>query len=59
MKRKLNKDNRSKKAYTRPTVKRVPLRPEEAVLAICKITLDSGANGANCANPTACSTITS
>ena len=59
MKRKMNQDTRSKKAYARPTVKRVPLRPEEAVLAVCKITSDSGPNGANCSNPSQCSAPTS
>jgi len=37
-----------KKPYTRPEVKQVPLRPEEAVLGNCKTTGSSGPSGAGC-----------
>ena len=37
-----------KKAYQRPEVTQVPLRPEEAVLGNCKITGSSGPATANC-----------
>jgi hypothetical protein len=40
---------RDKKPYVPPEVKRVPLRPEEAVLGSCKNSVVSGPMGSNCA----------
>jgi len=37
-----------KKSYTKPEVKQVPLRPEEAVLGNCKVAGTGGPDGANC-----------
>ena len=40
---------RPKKPYTKPEVKQVPLRPEEAVLGFCKISGQSGpGSSGNC-----------
>jgi len=44
-----------KKAYEPPTVHRVPLRPQEAVLGFCKNTNSAGPLAASCLFPTACS----
>lgn len=43
---------RPKKPYTKPEVKQVPLRPEEAVLGACKISGTGGPDGADCAKAT-------
>ena len=47
-----------KKPYTRPAFKKVPLKPEEAVLAFCKT---SGGGGgplqSNCHSPSNCSSL--
>jgi len=49
----LKQDRRS---YGRPVVKRVQLRPEEAVLGFCKSSTVNGPNiGNNCLGPPACS----
>lgn len=45
-----------RRSYNRPTVKRVQLRPEEAVLGFCKSTTANGPNiGNNCKTPSSCS----
>lgn len=49
-----NEDQREreeKKPYEKPSVRAIPLRPDEAVLAVCKSSNHSGpGGGANC-NP--------
>lgn len=46
-----------KKPYTKPALAKVPLRPEEAVLAFCKTTTSAGPLQSACSSPSACSTI--
>jgi hypothetical protein len=46
-----------KKPYETPSVKRYPLRPEEAVLGFCKNSTSAGSSGGTCFNPTACMSI--
>ena len=49
---------RKKRAYERPQLVQVPLRPEEAVLGYCKSGHASGLGGAtNCTPVSNCSTI--
>jgi hypothetical protein len=43
-----------KKPYTPPTVTRVPLRPEEAVLGYCKNSSMSGPRGGTCTDSGPC-----
>ncbi len=56
-----DKASRRKKSYQKPTVRMIPLRPDEAVLGNCKTA--STANTKNigssftCAIPTSCTTI--
>jgi len=47
----------AKKPYVKPQVKRVVLRPEEAVLGTCKMTGFSGPGQAGCNTPSNCSSI--
>jgi len=42
---------KSKKPYTTPTVKKVKLVAEEAVLGVCKNDLSAGANQSQCLIP--------
>ncbi len=42
-------NDQPKKPYMKPEVTQVPLRPEEAVLAACKIAGVSGPLSGNCA----------
>ena len=44
-----------RKPYERPSVKRVALRPEEAVLGFCKSSTSAGPLAGACNSPTACS----
>mgnify|MGYP005844456029 FL=1 len=44
-----------KKPYTRPEMKQVQLRPEEAVLGNCKTSGSTGPSGSNCGFPVCCS----
>lgn len=44
-----------RRAYVKPSVKRVPLRPDEAVLGGCKTSSQAGPLSSNCASPAACS----
>lgn len=44
-----------KKAYQKPRLRRVDLKPEEAVLGNCKSGVTAGPGG-TCSTPTACST---
>jgi hypothetical protein len=48
-----------KKPYVKPEVRRVMLRPEEAVLASCKTSKISGPQQAKCSAPSPCSAATS
>jgi hypothetical protein len=57
----MNKDEstaggRTKKSYSKPEVKQVELRPEEAVLGACKVTGHSGPGSSNCHTPSNCFT---
>ncbi len=45
-----------KKAYAKPALRKVPLRPEEAVLGNCKMSGSTGPLLSNC-GPIACVTI--
>lgn len=47
-----------RRAYVKPSVKKVPLRPDEAVLGGCKTSSASGPLSSNCASPAACSSTT-
>jgi len=46
-----------KKQYEKPSVKRFPLRPEEAVLGFCKNSSSSGSSGGTCNTLGPCRTI--
>lgn len=48
-----------KKHYVKPEVKRVMLRPEEAVLASCKTSKTSGPGQGVCSVPSPCSSLAS
>ena len=48
-----------RKPYAKPEVKRVMLRPEEAVLGSCKTSKVSGPGQGKCTIPSACSSIAS
>ena len=48
-----------KKHYVKPEVKRVMLRPEEAVLASCKTASSSGPGQKKCSQPSPCSSLAS
>jgi hypothetical protein len=43
-----------KKPYTKPEVKQVPLRPEEAVLGFCKTQATGGGPSSPTCNPGTC-----
>ncbi len=45
-----------KKAYSKPEVKKVALKPEEAVLGACKNTGQTGPGAASCGTPIYCYT---
>lgn len=45
----------ARKPYLKPSVKKVPLRPDEAVLGGCKKSLQGGPIQADCTSPAACS----
>ena len=52
--------NDQKRAYVKPEIKQVALRPEEAVLAACKSSTGSGGGGpgsGNCRSPAPCSSL--
>ena len=52
----VERTNSRRKAYAKPAVKRVHLKPEEAVLGFCKIAGGGGPNiGGNCNSPSNCS----
>ena len=47
---------KKRRPYSRPTVRRIHLRPEESVLGTCKSASVNGPNVANrCVTPTNCS----
>jgi hypothetical protein len=54
-----NRDQTHKKPYVKPEVKRVMLRPEEAVLGACKNSKSAGPGQALCSVPSACSSLAS
>jgi len=41
-------ENKQKKPYVKPEVRRVPLRPEEAVLGGCKTASGGAGSGGSC-----------
>jgi len=41
-------NNQPKKPYVKPEVTQVPLRPEEAVLGNCKVSMVTGPGSMNC-----------
>jgi hypothetical protein len=43
-----------KKPYSKPEVKQVELRPEEAVLGACKVSGHSGPGSSDCHTPSNC-----
>ena len=49
----------SKKAYSKPELRQVSLRPEEAVLGACKTASTSGPSQPTCAAPFHCNAIKS
>jgi hypothetical protein len=49
----------SKKPYLKPEVRRVMLRPEEAVLGSCKTSKTSGPGQGKCSAPSSCSSLAS
>jgi len=54
-----NETNGVKRPYSKPEIKQVALRAEEAVLGACKAT-SGGGNGpgsGNCRTPSACSSL--
>jgi hypothetical protein len=50
---------RSKKPYTKPEVKQVQLKPEEAVLGGCKVTGQFGPAISTCSIPPQCNALMS
>ena len=48
-----------KKTYTKPEVKQVQLKPEEAVLGGCKVTGQFGPALSNCTLPPGCAALMS
>jgi len=53
----MKKENeKSKKTYEKPVVRRFPLRPEEAVLGFCKSNAATGPSGAGCRGVEQCFT---
>jgi hypothetical protein len=53
----MNRDDESdgRRAYQKPELTQVALKPEEAVLAVCKTNRVSGAIQARCTVPAPCS----
>ena len=51
--------DQTKLPYTKPEVREVPLRPDEAVLGACKTSSRSGPAQIRCNFPTACSSLIS
>jgi hypothetical protein len=48
---------KTKQPYTKPEVKQVPLRPEEAVLGFCKTETVGGPMQSACTSPIICTTV--
>lgn len=53
----LGNHDEPRKAYSRPIVREVKLRPEEAVLGNCKISGSGGPGQTSCDSPVACTTL--
>jgi hypothetical protein len=49
--------NKAERSYVKPAMKRVVLKPEEAVLGACKATGTFGPTAGNCNQPFSCSAI--
>ncbi|MDH3446134.1 MAG: hypothetical protein OEN50_19580 [Deltaproteobacteria bacterium] len=45
------------KTYSKPELRRIQLRPEEAVLGACKTGGSAGPGQGTCSSPSACSSI--
>jgi hypothetical protein len=54
-----NEASGTKRPYSKPDIKQVALRPEEAVLGACKATSGggSGPGSGNCRTPSPCSSL--
>ena len=51
----MQQNDKTKKPYARPEIKRFALRPDEAVLGFCKSATQTGTGGANaCNSPAPC-----
>ncbi len=59
MERTSDRNSNGKKKYRKPSVRMIPLRPEEAILGSCKSATTGALNGGggHCNIPTNCSTI--
>jgi hypothetical protein len=55
MKERTDSEPSRKRAYQKPELTQVSLKPEEAVLAVCKTTRRSGSVQARCLSPSPCS----
>jgi hypothetical protein len=51
------KESKEKKPYVKPEIKKVELRPEEAVLGNCKTGVSAGPGSGTCNTPAACSAL--
>ena len=51
----VRKPHPAKRPYAPPTMRKVPLRPDEAVLGACKNGSTSGPVGSTCSVPISCS----
>jgi hypothetical protein len=54
-----NKKSNAKRSYAKPAMRRVYLRPEEAVLGGCKTASTSGPVHPQCTTPTPCAAVAS
>lgn len=55
MEENIGQDTKKKKPYSKPDIKKVPLRPEEAVLGFCKTSGQFGPGSSGCQTPAPCS----
>jgi len=53
----MQQNEKTKKPYAKPEIKRFALRPDESVLGFCKSSTQTGTGGANaCNSPAPCRT---
>jgi hypothetical protein len=57
MNREMKKDREGKRRYERPELTQVSLRPEEAVLGVCKSVTVSAAGQPNCSVTPKCNAV--